>query len=199
MPTVSNREPSSHDAVLSAAEVARLIGACSGQASSGLRNRAIIAVLYRAGLRVCEALELEASDVDAGERLLFVHHGERSRRVSLDSGAFRIIERWVERRSEIDLPESAPLFCTLSGTPLASSYLRALLHRLATKAGIDKHVSAEVLRRSLAFELSQEGFSVVDIQAQFGHSTAAVTSRYLARLESGDVPRALRRRQEWRP
>lgn len=180
-------------------EVVKLTRACSARSSSGLRNRALIGTLYRAGLRVGEALKLGPNDIDPRERTILPDRAGSSRPIPLDSGSFRLIETWLERRDTLDLPPGAPLFCTLKGKPLASSYLRGLLNRLASKADIQKPVSAEVLRRSLALELVEEGFPLTAIQAQLGHSTAAVTSRYLARLgtagELGDVPR----RPDWRP
>jgi site-specific recombinase XerD len=185
--------------VLSSDEVSRLLGACSSRAASGLRNRALIAVLYRGGLRVCEVLELLPGCVDLEAHVISVERGRRSRDVRLDSGAFEILVRWMERREEIGLSKDGPLFCTLSGTLLASSYLRGLLHRLATQGMVDKRVSAEVLRKSLAVELAQEGFSIGAIQAQLGHSSVAVTSRYLGRLEYGAASHALQHRQRWCP
>ena len=186
------------EGVLSPDEVARLVGACSRRASSGLRNQALIATLYRAGLRVGEALQIEPGDVDQRERMIVSSRGDRTRRVGLDAGSFRIIECWIERRGELGICTPAPLFCTLAGGPLASSYLRGMLHRLARKAGIEKPVSAEVLRRSLALELVEEGFSIAAIQAHLGHSTAAVTSRYLARMGPASALGDLRGRPDWR-
>lgn len=197
--TLQPFETNSHQDVLTSAEVRRIVDACSSQASSGLRNRALIMAFYRAGLRVNEALKLEPDDVDPAERELIVRRDARVRRVALDYGSFRVIERWLERRLDLGIRVDAPLFCTLMGKPLASSYLRGLLHRLAEKAGVEKRVSAEVLRRSLAVELVEEGFSIVAIQAQLGHSAAAVTSRYLARLEQHGEVGDLRHRREWLP
>lgn len=185
--------------VVSPDEVVGLIRACSPRSSSGIRNRALITTLYRAGLRVGEALALGPADVQVEERVIVPARGSHSRRIALDSGSFRIIETWLARRDGLELPEGVPLFCTLKGKPLASSYLRGLLHRLATRAGIRKPVSAEVLRRSLALELVEEGFSLAAIQAQLGHSSTAVTSRYLERLGTGDAMEDLRLRADWRP
>jgi integrase/recombinase XerC len=184
---------------LTSDEVAKLTRACSSRSSSGLRNRALIATLYRAGLRVGEALKLGPNDVDPRGRTILRDRTHPSRPLVLDAGSFRLIETWMERRDTLGLSASAPLFCTLKGKPLASSYLRGLLGRLATKAGIDKPVSAEVLRRSLALELVEEGFPLTAIQAQLGHSTAAVTSRYLARLGTAGDPGEVPRRADWRP
>jgi integrase/recombinase XerC len=159
----------------------------------------LITALYRAGLRVSEALGLEPHDLDARNRIVFVRRASVTRKVGLDAGSFRIIERWVERRDEISTPRGAPLFCTLSGKPLSSSYLRGMFRRLATNAGIEKRVSAEVLRRSFATELASEGFPLLAIQAQLGHSNLGATLRYLDRIETIDVLDVQRDRQDWVP
>ena len=185
--------------ILTANEVRALISACSARSSTGLRNRALIVVLYRSGLRLGEALQLEAGQVDLESRTVRgATRGERVRSIGLDAGSFRVIERWLERRAELGLQADAPLFCTLSGKVLASSYLRGLLHRLAEKAKVDKQVSAEVLRRSLAVELVKEGFPIETIQSQLGHSAASVTGRYLARLAAADPTVVdVSRRRDW--
>jgi len=87
--------------VLSHAEVCALIEACGRYAPLGLRNRALIALLYRAGLRINEALSLYPKDLDLADGSVRVLHGKggKSRTVGLDPGAAAIIERWLEARS----------------------------------------------------------------------------------------------------
>jgi site-specific recombinase XerD len=93
------------------------------------------------------------------------------------------------------------LFCTLQGEALCPSYVRALLPRLAEKAGLRKRVSAEVLRRTLAAELAQEGYPLRVIQAQLGHVHGTTTERYLGRVlraaDSEDAADAMQRRCNW--
>ncbi len=173
-----------HGEVLTRADVAKLLRACSARSSTGIRNRALITVLYRAGFRVSEALQLEEADLDRGARVIRMSRRARPRKVGLDPDSFRVIENWLERRSQVGLGPSAPLFCTLRGAPISTSYVRALLTRLGRRSGVGKRVSAEALRRSLAAELARDGCSVSVIQAQLGHANAATTSRYLASLGS---------------
>jgi len=188
---------------LTSSEVTRLVRACSKRSSTGLRNRALITVLYRGGFRVSEALHLVEADLDRLSRVIRHTRRGRSRAVGLDPGAFQILERWVERRREISLPFAAPLFCTLRGDEMRTSYVRALFARLAQAARIEKRVSAEILRRTLAAELAREGFPVSVIQAHLGHANASTTSRYLAALARPEAlvaaAQAMQRRGEWRP
>ena len=101
MPRLSARGRRLPPEVLSHAEVCALMEACGRYAPLGLRNRALIALLYRAGLRINEALSLYPKDLDLDDGSVRVLHGKggKSRTVGLDPGAAVIIERWLEARS----------------------------------------------------------------------------------------------------
>ncbi|MFM9996841.1 MAG: tyrosine-type recombinase/integrase, partial [Phycisphaerales bacterium] len=125
--------------VLTDDEVRALMAACSPVALSGLRNRALIAVMYRAGLRVSEALALRPKDVDAATgavRVLF-GKGGRARTSGLDPGAMAVLRRWAEARARWGVNGLHPIFCTRSGRPTTTAYVRRLLPRLGAKAGIE--------------------------------------------------------------
>ena len=83
---------------LSEDEVRRLIRACSNRAPTGIRNRALLVVLYRGGLRLNEALQLFPKDLDRDRCTVRVLHGkgDRARLVGLDDGAWAILERWMD-------------------------------------------------------------------------------------------------------
>lgn len=185
--------------VLTPDEVRSLIRACSNRAPTGVRNRALIGVLYRGGLRLGEALALKPKDLDPLQGTITVLHGKGDRRrvVGLDPGAMAMVERWIERRKDIGLSARSPLFCTLGGKPLKASYIRTLLPRLAAKAGIEKRVHPHGLRHTMAYELMMEGVPVPIIQRQLGHASLATTDRYLAHLAPRDVVEAMQRRHEW--
>ena len=120
---------------LTPAEVARLLRQCSTTAPTGIRNRALITVMYRGGLRINEALALRASDVNPDRGTI--------RGVPVDDGSMVLIHRWLEERAA--LPGEL-LFCTLDGAPLAAAYVRAMLHRISRE--VDKRVTPETLRRA---------------------------------------------------
>ena len=184
--------------LLTADDVRALLSACSTTAPTGLRNRALVAVLYRAGLRLDEALTLTPEGVDAAAGVLHVGHRGAERVAGIDPGALAIVEHWLRARARLGLPPDAPLFCTLGGGPLHPAYVRQLLPRLAAKAGIGKRVHAQGLRHTHAAELAAEGLPVEVIQAQLGHESLASTDRYLKRIPPTDRIGALQRRQ-WSP
>ena len=96
----SRRRPAE---VLAPEEVRALITACSNRAPTGIRNRALLTVLWRCGLRVGEALALEPKDIDVEAHTLRVRHGkgDKSRTVGLDDQTQALISRWVDRRHQL--------------------------------------------------------------------------------------------------
>jgi len=183
--------------VLNEAEAIALLKACSTRAPTGVRNRALIAVLWRCGLRISEALSLELRDVDLQACTVRVRHGkgDRSRTVGLDEQTTALLARWLDRRKKIGPGARAPIFCTLQGGRLDSSYVRRLLPRLAAKAGIDRRVHAHGLRHTYASELAREGTAINVIRDALGHTSLAVTDRYLRDVAPTHVIDTIRARR----
>jgi len=167
--------------VLTEPEAIALIKACSSRAPTGVRNRALIAVLWRSGLRISEALALELRDLDLQAGSLRVRHGkgDKSRTVGVDEQTAAILARWIDRRRKLSPGARAPIFCTLAGGRVDSSYVRHLLPRLAAKAGLDRRVHAHGLRHTYASELARERTPINVIRDALGHTSLAVTDRYL--------------------
>jgi site-specific recombinase XerD len=184
--------------ILTSDEIKALLKVCSTRAPTGIRNRALLVALYRGGLRISEALALKPKDLDREHGTVRVLHGKgnRSRVVGLDVTAFAVIECWLERRAELHINGRHRLFCTLEGKPLDASYVRHLLPRLASKAGIEKRVHPHALRHTHAAELAREGVPLNLIQAQLGHSNVATTSRYLAHIAPTELISTMQGR-EW--
>jgi site-specific recombinase XerD len=156
----------------------------------------LITVMYRAGLRLSEALALKPKDVDPDAGTITVLHGKGDRRrvVGLDPGSMAIVLRWVEKRQSLGLTGRTRLFCTLEGRPLHRSYVRTLLHRLGDKTGIEKRVHPHGLRHSMSYELMMEGTAVPIIQQQLGHASLATTQRYLDHLAPRELVETMQRR-----
>ena len=182
--------------VLTDDEVCALMRACGRQAPTGRRNRALIAVLYRTGLRINEALSLYPKDLELDEGSVRVLNGKggRSRTVGLDPGAAAIIERWLDARSRLGQGGGQPVFCTLRGRPMADAYVRVMLKRLAVRAGIEKRVHAHGLRHTHAAQLRAEGVDIAIISRQLGHASINTTARYLDHLAPRAVIEAMRGR-----
>ncbi|MCC7205489.1 MAG: phage integrase family protein [Phycisphaeraceae bacterium] len=183
--------------VLEPEEVLLLMQACNPATFTGVRHRALIAVLYRTGLRIHEALTLLPRCVDERRGLLRVDYGKggRSRVVGMDPGAWAELRRWQDLRAQRGLGVQSPLFCTQHGHPISDAYIRRLLPRLALQAGIPRRVHAHALRHTHAAELRFEGLDIGLIAKQLGHASIATTARYLDHIAPLSVVEAMRRRQ----
>lgn len=189
--------------VLTPAELGRLLAACPRRGPVGVRNRALIITMWRAGLRVAEALSLYRKDIDldAGSITILHGKGDRRRTVGIDPAAAAVIRDWIEyRRERLALGPASTLYCTVSGQTrgrrLKDSYVREMLKDLAHKAGIQKRVHPHGLRHTHASELAREGVPIHIIRRQLGHSSLAVTARYVEHLSPWEVIDAMKAR-EW--
>jgi len=177
-------------------EVARLFGVCDPRSTTGARDRALLALLYRAGLRIAEALALEVKDLELERGAVRVLRGKGglSRVVGIDPWGAGRIEVWLERRAGLGLAPRGPVLCTLHGTPLTASYARVLLPRIGARAGLDKRVHPHGLRHTFAAELRAEGVDIGVISKQLGHRSVASTGRYLDHIAPSGVVSAIRSR-----
>jgi integrase/recombinase XerD len=190
--------------VLTDEEVRALLDACGRYTPVALRNRALITLMYRAGLRVSEALALQPKDVDLENGIVRVLHGkgDRYRAVGLDPGAAAVVAAWLAERGRAQrvagranrATDPAPLLCTVYGTPVTTGYVRRLMKRLGRQAGIAKRVHAHGLRHTHAAQLREEGVDVGIISRQLGHRSLLTTIRYLDHVQPTAVVDAMRDR-----
>jgi site-specific recombinase XerD len=175
--------------VLSKREIAALLEACGTETWTDRRNRALIVVMYRAGLRVAEALALRPCDVDTERGAIRVLRGKggRARTVGIDRWGLEELARWMGEHRAMGWSAGVPLFCTGSGRPVTQAYVRRRLPELARAAGIHKRVHAHGLRHTHAAELRAEGIDLAVIRRQLGHSSLLTTVRYLDHLEPESV------------
>jgi len=164
---------------LTRADIIALLDACP-PSWVGARNRALLLLAWRCGLRCSELIDLQVKDIDLDERALIVQHGKNDRRraVGLDAETALELGTWLTTRGNVS---GDRLFPTRRGDRLDSSYLRHLLPRLARAAGVQKRVHMHGLRHRFAIELEQEGATLSAIRDLLGHSSIATTDTYLRR------------------
>lgn len=175
--------------VLTSEELQQILDRCN-DGDTGKRNRALIVIGWRSGLRITEALSLTPANLDERQQTVRVLHGkgDKSRTVGLDAQSWSVVKTWIDARSLLrGITDQSPLFCTLSGGRVSDRYVRELLPRLAKQCGITKRCHFHGLRHTMAFELASEGVPVHLIQQQLGHSNLAVTSRYIAHLNPAET------------
>ncbi len=164
------------------------------QAGAGLyadRTRALIAILWRAGLRISEALALTESDLDAKTGSVLVRVREwagRAGRSGWTTGRGTTVARWTEHR--IQLP-FGPLFCILAGPTRGRGWsataARGELRRLAAQAGVRRRFAPHQLRHAHAIEMAHEGIPLPIIQRQLGHAHLGITSIYLQGIDTREI------------
>lgn len=176
--------------ILTEDEVQDLIGACSSRAPSGVRNSALITLMYRTGLRVAEALSLYQKDIDR-EEILVLGKGGKHRPVPLPPSARTAIDHWLTIRKDLGIMGRVPVFCTLAGRKLSSPYVRTMIKRMGERAGIEKRVHPHGLRRAMACHLMDRGASMLVIQGLLGHESLSVTAKYLREINGAYLRKAL--------
>jgi site-specific recombinase XerD len=145
----------------------------AGDDAHGVRLRGLIVILWRAGLRIQEALALAEADLDPRRGSLLVRRGKggRRREVGMDAWGWDELQPWLELR--VALPVG-PLFCILTGPTRgrhwSNAAARADLRRTADAAGVRRRFAPHQLRHAHAVELAREGVPLIVIQRQLGHS-----------------------------
>jgi site-specific recombinase XerD len=171
----------------------------AGHDRHGLRLRALIAVLWRGGLRISEALALNETDIDERRGSLLIRHGkgDKRREAGMDDWGFEQLAAWLTHR--VSLPVG-PLFCVIDGPTRgrrwAATAARAELRELATEAGVRRRFAPHQLRHAHAMELAREGVAVNIIQRQLGHTDLGTTSTYLHGIDPSEIIDAVRSRRQ---
>ncbi len=175
-PLVGRRLPQ----VLNADEVMRLLGAPDPETVRGRRDRAMLQLMYAAGLRVSELCGLTLSDVDRKRGVVSAYgKGSKRRLVPMGEWALAALEDYLEDRAgHRHAARSSVLFLSPSGKALSRQafWKRVRLH--ARAAGIDKAVSPHKLRHSFATHLLQGGADLRSVQAMLGHADISTTEIY---------------------
>jgi site-specific recombinase XerD len=147
-------------------------------------------VLWRAGLRIQEALDLSELDLDArrGSVLVRCGKGGRRREVGMDDWAFDQLQPWLTARKTMPV---GPLFCVINGRTHGRAWsataARAVLRRRAADARVRRRFVPHQLRHAHAIELAREGVPLNVIQRQLGHRNLGVTSIYLQGIDPGEI------------
>ena len=170
----------------------------AGDGRHGCRLRGLIVVLWRAGLRIHEALALNEADLDHRRGALLVRRGKggRRREVGMDEWAWEHLQPWLDTRLVLPV---GPLFCVINGPtrgrPWSPAAARAELRRTAATAGVRRRFAPHQLRHAHAVEMAHEGVPLIVIQRQLGHSNLGITSIYLQGIDNSEIIDAVHARR----
>jgi integrase/recombinase XerD len=166
---------------LSPGEAERLIEAASGSAPRALRDRALVELMYGAGLRVSEAVGLDRSAVDLERRLVrCLGKGSKERVVPVGREAVEALRRYLSRgRPFLDRRHRPELFLNAQGGALTRAGAFLILRKLAATAGLEPdRVHPHLLRHSFATHLLEGGADLRSVQEMLGHADLSTTERY---------------------
>ena len=166
-------------------ELERLFSAPDTNTLAGLRDRAILELLFSSGLRVSELVGLDKDHINLKRKEFTVRgKGQKDRPIFISNEAADWIEKYSERRDD----NSKPLFVRYSGNKqvrldgnfyrLTARSVQRLVARYALLAGITKHVSPHTMRHSFATDLLMNGADLRSVQAMLGHSNISTTQIY---------------------
>jgi integrase/recombinase XerD len=167
--------------VLSVSQMRRLMSTPPLDNSQGVRNRAILAVLYGCGLRVSEAAALRLDNLDFAEGFVRVRgKGDRERLVPLGAFTSAALERYLNgpRRDWDSRPHADNLFLNRQGNGLTRMSIWVIVRSAARRTGLEARISPHTFRHSFATHLLSAGADLRSVQTMLGHRSVATTQIY---------------------
>ncbi len=159
-------------------EMARLIEYNYPQNLKGLRDRAIIEMLYSSGVRVGELISLKIKDMDfKGKTVSVLGKGKKERLLPVTSQAIDSIENYLMKRPTGKEKDSI-IFCNLKGEPLTERGVQYIIDTLAKNCGIYRKITPHMLRHSFATHFLENGMNLRYLQSLLGHSNLSTTEIY---------------------
>lgn len=179
-------------------EARALLAAPNIHCPTGLRDRVMFELMFRAGLRIGEVIKLTPRDVDVSAGTIRIEDGKGG-----DGTAYfdpdsigDLLEMWKAERRRLGVPAKGPLFVTLKGTPVGERHLQKKIKRMAVRAGIDpEKVTPHKLRHTFATELLDEGFHIREVQEAVRHKHISTTQLYTHVLDSNLRAKIQRRKR----
>jgi integrase/recombinase XerD len=183
-PRVSKQPPQA----LTPAQVTALLHAPAEPNAKGLRDRAILEVMYATGIRVTELVTLDIRDVDLENSTLRLGPASRPRTVPLTENASSALSEYINRARDGygAPPDHGPLFVNTRGEKLTRQGVWLILKHYVLQSGIGTPVTPHSLRHSFAAHRLQEGTTLQEVQRLLGHANLTTTSIYRQRLSLTD-------------
>ena len=167
-------------------EVLRMIEQIPTDTESGLRDRAIVELLFSSGLRVSELVNLNRDHINLTRREFMVRgKGQKDRPVFISKGAAEHVSTYLDSRTD-NLPALFLSYSKRTATPstsgdyrrLSARSIQRMVSQYARLAGITKHVSPHTMRHSFATDLLMNGADLRSVQSMLGHSNISTTQVY---------------------
>jgi integrase/recombinase XerD len=166
--------------VLNSDEIERLLNSPDVSTTLGIRDKAMLELLYATGLRVSEltGLKLNNLNVHAGY-LICRGKGDKERLVPIGESALRWVGEYIRSSRPVLVKKSLDiLFCSMRGGKMTRQNFWYAIQRYAVQAGIFKHISPHMLRHSFATHLLTGGADLRSVQMMLGHADISTTQIY---------------------
>ncbi len=175
-PGVKKKLPS----ILSTEEVELLLEQPDVSDMKGIRDKAMLEVLYATGMRVTELISLKMTDVNTGMEYLRCRSGKKVRVIPLGSKAVKALEEYMckTRQSMVKDSKEEMLFVNCFGSPMTRQGFWKIIKAYSAKAGINKDITPHMLRHSFAAHLIENGADIQSVQEMMGHSDISTTQIY---------------------
>lgn len=168
--------------ILSPDEIDLMIQSIDLSKKEGLRNKAIIETIYSCGLRVSELVELKISQIHLNEEYIrVIGKGNKERLVPIGNIALSSIQSYVvdsRNKLQVQIGHEDFLFLNLRGKKITRMSVFNIIRDLATRCGIQKHISPHTFRHSFATHLVEAGADLRAVQEMLGHSSITTTEIY---------------------
>ena len=174
------KKPSRLPTCLSIEEVELLLDAPNMKSLSGIRDKAMLELMYASGLRVSELLQLEKKNLNLKRGVVTIFgKGAKERKVPVGDFAMEYVVLYLNKvRGKFHGNSSKYLFLNRSGKPLSRFYFIRQVKKYALEVGIDKEISPHTLRHCFATHLLEGGAQLRTVQEMLGHSNIATTQIY---------------------
>jgi site-specific recombinase XerD len=166
--------------ILTSEDIARMIGAAEGRQPADLRDRALMELLYAAGLRVSEVASLDVVDLDVRDRSVRVEGKGKKERIGVfGEPAAEALQRYLrDARPDFEAGKEEALFLNRFGGRLTVRSVQSIVRKYATKAGLPVAVHPHLLRHSFATHLLDGGADLRIVQELLGHESPNTTQIY---------------------
>ena len=167
--------------VLTVREVDLLLAQPSQETPKGIRDKAMLELLYATGIRVSELIHLTWPDVNLSMGYITCRERDKERVIPFGSVARRALHHYLAdaRKVFVGNQETEVLFTNCSGKPMSRQGFWKILKGYAASAGIEKDITPHTLRHSFAAHLIQNGADVRSVQEMMGHSDISTTQMYV--------------------
>lgn len=174
--------------ILSVEEVKRLLEQPDIHSDKGIRDKAMLELLYATGIRVSELISLKLEDVNLDMEYVICHEKTKDRIVPFGSDARSALQKYLEktRMQMMGTEEKGQLFVNCSGQPMSRQGFWKLIKYYGEKAEIEKEITPHTFRHSFAAHLLENGADAQSVQKMMGHSDVSAVQKYVD-MQIGNV------------